>query len=117
MVNNVAPTAPFNAPVSVNAGSPIALSLTAASDPSSADTAAGFQYAFDCGDGSGYGALGSSNTSSCATSTTGTRTVRGKISDKDGGSTESTATVTVISGAPDAADRKTGGEGEGGDLG
>src|SRR2546425_481020 len=102
MVNNVAPTATFNAPVSVNAGSPIALSLTAASDPSSADTAAGFQYAFDCGDGSGYGALGSSNTSSCATSTSGTRTVRGKISDKDGGSSEYTATVTGISVAPDA---------------
>src|SRR3989442_721664 len=102
MVNNVAPTATFNAPVSVNAGSPIALSLTAASDPSSADTAAGVQYAFDCGDGSGYGALGSSNTSSCATSTSGTRTVRGTISDKDGGASEDTAPVTGISVAPHA---------------
>ena len=54
-VNNVAPTATFNAPASVNEGSPIGLSLTSPSDPSSCDTTAGFTYAFDCG--SGYGAF------------------------------------------------------------
>ncbi|HEV8469105.1 MAG TPA: hypothetical protein VGR46_05800 [Candidatus Limnocylindria bacterium] len=101
-VNNVAPTATFNAPASVNEGSPIVLSLTSPSDPSPADTLAGFQYAFDCGDGSGYGAFGSSNTLSCASGPSGVRTVRGKIADKDGGSSEYTATVTVNSVAPDA---------------
>jgi hypothetical protein len=94
-VDNVAPTATFNAPTSVNEGSAITLSLTAPSDPSSADTAAGFQYAFDCGDGSGYGAYSSSSTRSCPTSDNGTRSVGGKIKDKDGGTSEYTATVTV----------------------
>jgi hypothetical protein len=94
-VDNVAPTATFDAPRSVNEGSGINLSLTTPSDPSSADTAAGFQYAFDCGDGSGYGAYSSSSTRSCPTSDNGTRSVGGKIKDKDGGANEYTATVTV----------------------
>jgi hypothetical protein len=92
-VLNVAPTATFNAPSSDFAGYPFTLSLTGAHDPSSADTAAGFQYAFDCG--SGYGAFGSSPSVSCPTDDIGTRTVHGKIQDKDGGVTEYTATVQV----------------------
>src|SRR5207244_806082 len=47
-IANVAPTATFNAPASVNEGSSIGLSLTSPSDPSSTDTTAGFTYAFDC---------------------------------------------------------------------
>jgi hypothetical protein len=92
-VLNVAPTATFDAPGSVVATSPIALSLTAASDPSAADVAAGFQYAFDCG--SGYGAWSSSATATCATDDAVARTVRGAIRDKDGGVREYTATVRV----------------------
>jgi PKD domain len=99
-VDNVAPAATFGAPTSVNEGSGINLSLTTPSDPSSADTAAGFQYAFDCGDGSGYGAYSSSSTQSCPTSDNGTRSVGGKIKDKDGGASEYTATVTVDNVAP-----------------
>jgi hypothetical protein len=97
-VNNVAPTATFNAPSSVNEGSNINLSLTSPSDPSSADTGAGFQYAFDCG--FGLGAYGSSNTASCSTNDNGTRSVRGRIRDKDGGFTEYTASVTISNVAP-----------------
>jgi Bacterial Ig domain/PKD domain len=97
-INNVDPTATFNAPSSVNEGSNISLSLTSPSDPSSADTSAGFQYAFDCG--SGYGAYGSSNTASCSTNDNGTRTVKGKIKDKDGGYTSYTASVTINNVAP-----------------
>src|SRR5438128_654988 len=41
-VHNVAPTATFNAPSDVNEGDSIALSLTSPSDPSGADTSAGF---------------------------------------------------------------------------
>jgi hypothetical protein len=94
-VNNVAPTAALSAPASVNEGSSINLSLTGVTDPSSVDTAAGFQYAFDCGTGSGYGAFNGSNSASCPTDDNGTRTVKGKVKDKDGGFSEYSATVTV----------------------
>jgi hypothetical protein len=97
-VNNVAPTATFNAPSAVNEGSPISLSLTSPIDPSSADVAAGFTYAFDCG--SGYGAFGGSNTASCATTDNETRSVKGKIRDKDAGVTEYSASVTINNVAP-----------------
>jgi hypothetical protein len=100
-VNNVAPTATFNAPPSAAGGSNIALSLTSPVDPSSVDVAAGFTYAFDCGDGSGYGALSSTSTASCPTSGgTGSRNVKGKIQDKDGDYTEYPATVGISNVAP-----------------
>ena len=92
-VANVAPSATFNVSSPVYAGFSFTLSLTGASDPSSADTSAGFTYAFDCG--SGYGAFGPSNTATCPTSTTGTRTVHAKIRDKDGDAREYTAQVDV----------------------
>jgi hypothetical protein len=94
-VTNVAPTATFHAPSIVSAGSSFTLSLTSPADPSSADTTAGFAYAFDCGDGSGYGAFAASPSRSCPTSTTGTRTVHGQIEDKDGGVTTYNGTVQV----------------------
>jgi hypothetical protein len=99
-VNNVAPTATVDAPSSVTEGSGIELSLTSPNDPSSADTEAGFHYAFDCGDGAGYGAWSPSNSRSCPTSDNGTRTVKGKITDKDGGVSEYTAQVTVDNANP-----------------
>src|SRR5207253_4271313 len=80
-VNNVAPMATFGNNGPVNEGQSFTLSLTAPSDPSSADTTAGFQYAFDCGSGSGYGAYGPSNTATCPTNDNGVRTVKGKIKD------------------------------------
>ncbi|MBA3367057.1 MAG: ExeM/NucH family extracellular endonuclease [Actinobacteria bacterium] len=94
-VTNVNPSATFNAPPTHFAGNPFTISLTSPSDPSAADTAAGFTYAFDCGDGSGFGAVTSSSTKSCPTSDTGIRTVGGQIYDKDGGVTTYTATVSV----------------------
>jgi hypothetical protein len=94
-VHNVAPTATFSNDGPVDEGSSFHLSLTGASDPSSADTAAGFHYAFDCGGGSGYGAFGTSNTDTCTTNDDGVRTVKGKIQDKDGGVSEYTTSVTV----------------------
>jgi len=98
VVTNVAPTATFNAPSSVSEGSNINLSLTSPSDPSSADTTAGFTYAFDCG--SGYGAFSATSTASCSTNDNGSRTVKGKIRDKDSGETEYTASVTINNVAP-----------------
>jgi hypothetical protein len=92
-VSNVAPTATFSAPASVSAGFPFALSLTSPHDPSTADTAAGFTYAFDCG--SGYGAFGAAPTASCPASDVETRSVGGMIQDTDGGVTEYRASVRV----------------------
>jgi PKD repeat protein len=103
VVNNVAPTATFNAPPAVNEGDDIQLSLTGSYDPSSVDTAAGFQFAFDCGDGLGYGAWTSSNTGTCPTSGDGTRTVRGKTKDKDEGEAIYSAQIPVQDLAPLAA--------------
>jgi hypothetical protein len=79
-------------------GTAIAVSLTSPSDPSTNDTGAGFTYAFDCG--SGYGAFGSSNSTTCPTPDNGMRTVKGKIKDKDNGETPYTATVSVTNVVP-----------------
>jgi hypothetical protein len=92
-VSNVEPTATFGAPASASAGFSFTLSLTSPHDPSTADTEAGFTYAFDCG--SGYGAFGAATTASCPTSDVGTRSVGGMIQDKDGGVTEYRASVRV----------------------
>src|SRR5205814_6062877 len=99
-VSNVAPSASFNSPTSVLEGSSLSLSLSGVIDPSTVDGTAGFQYAFDCGTGSGYGTVGSVNSSSCLTSDNGSRTVRGKVLDKDGGFSEYTAVVSVTNAAP-----------------
>jgi hypothetical protein len=76
------------------------LSFSDAFDPSSADTTAGFTYAFDCGTGSGYTSFSPTSTASCATTDNGTRTVKGKIRDKDGAETAYTATVPINNVAP-----------------
>jgi hypothetical protein len=68
--------------------------LTGPADPSAADTAAGFTYAFDCG--SGYGAYGAASSTSCPTGDTGSLSVGGKVRDKDGGVTEYRGTVVVV---------------------
>ncbi len=95
LITNVAPTATFEAPASVVAGQDIVLKLSAPSDPSAADTAAGFGYAFDCGDGSGLGAYGPTASVTFPTTASGVRTVAGRIRDKDGGTTAYTVTVEV----------------------
>jgi hypothetical protein len=97
-VANLAPTASFSNNGPVDEGSSFTIQLTSPSDLSSADTNAGFQYAFDCG--SGYGAYGSSTSRSCPTTDNGTRSVKGKIKDKDGGVNEYTASVNVNNVAP-----------------
>jgi probable HAF family extracellular repeat protein len=98
-VHNVPPTATFTAPAgSISEGAKFSLSLAGPTDPSSADVAAGFSYAFDCG--GGYGRAGASADASCSTTDNGVLAVRGKVIDKDGGYTEYTANVTVVNVAP-----------------
>jgi hypothetical protein len=53
------------------------------------------QYAFDCGDGAGYSSFSPSGGSSCTANTTGMRSVKGKVRDKNGAVTEYSATVTI----------------------
>lgn len=115
-VANVAPTATFPTPTAVNEGSPFTLSLTNPSDPSPADTQAGFQYAFNCG--GGFSNYGSSSSAFCPTTDNGTITVAAKIKDKDGGETPYTATALVSNVAPsvDTAWQITGASQEGSPL-
>jgi hypothetical protein len=94
-IDNVAPTATFSAPGQVFAGQAFTPALDDPRDPSAGDTTAGFTYAFDCGDGAGFGAYSAASTATCPTSAVGTRAVGGRIRDRDGGVTEYHATVRV----------------------
>jgi hypothetical protein len=98
-VENVAPTASFANTGPVDEGSSFTLKMENGDDVSSVDKAAKFTFAFDCGDGSGYSAFSSaaalSASTSCSTNDNGTRSVKAKIKDKDGGVREYTASVTV----------------------
>ncbi len=97
-VNNVAPTATFEAPAAVDQGSNFPLSLANVTDPSSADRDT-LSYAFDCGNGSGYVAS-STASKSCTALDQPNMTVKGKVTDKDGGTNEYTKTVSVNNVAP-----------------
>jgi CSLREA domain-containing protein len=99
-INNVAPTADFNFPTTeVKEGGSFALSLTGASDVSSADQAAGFEYALNCG--SGYGAFTNNTGLNCSTDDgPGTLSVKAQVRDKDGGVREYTGSVSVTNVAP-----------------
>lgn len=82
-VTNVKPQGTFVRPSSLTVGTPYNLSITNPSDPSSADTAAGFTYRFNCG--SGLNAWSTTPSRDCpARTTTGTIKLVGKIRDKDG---------------------------------
>jgi PKD repeat protein len=102
-VTNEPPEATFGDGGGAGEGGSFTLSLSDPSDPSSGDTQAGFEYAFDCGDGSGYSDWGSSDTVDCPAMDDGTYTVGAMIRDQDGAVTEYTSTVTVSDLAPTAA--------------
>jgi parallel beta-helix repeat protein len=108
-VTNVAPTATLTAPALAIEGSPVSVSLTAPNDPSTADTTAGFEYAFDCG--AGLGAFSTTSTATCTATAFGTDLeVAAQIRDKDGGVTNYAATVGIVELilAPDAPSDVTG---------
>jgi PKD repeat protein len=95
-IANVPPTPAISGPSSGGAG--LTLSFTAsATDPSAADTAAGFTYSWAFGDGGS--ATGTS--ASHAYAAAGTYTVTLTATDKDGGVGSTTRSV-VVTGAPTA---------------
>lgn len=97
-IRNAAPAASLVAPGSVGEGTPIQLAFSGASDvPADQPT---LQYAFDCGDGAGYGAVGASATRICPTEDNGVRSIGGRIRDRDGGERLYTATVVVANVKP-----------------
>lgn len=103
IIDNANPSGTFNTPASnVNEGSTFNLSISGPSDASSVDIAAGFMYAFDCGDG--YGAFSSVASTSCSTAIDGpdSLAVGGKVQDKDGGESEYLGSVGVANVAPSA---------------
>jgi|GEM_PF-5947056 len=104
-VGNVAPTAQWSGEAIVFEGSVASLSLTGVSDPSLADTAAGFRYSFDfdndgvwdVGNGTWAGAVTAALVTVPATKlpTLGSYSLRGRVLDKDGGYTDSVETLIV----------------------
>jgi VCBS repeat-containing protein len=101
-VNNVTPRATVNASTSVNEGSEINVALSAPSDPSSVDTAAGFQYRFSCDNGTTWTAWSATASHACATNDNGTSSVTGEIRDKDDGTSAYSASIGVTNVAPSA---------------
>jgi uncharacterized delta-60 repeat protein len=112
-VNNVAPTGTLGNGGAVNEGSTGSVSFSGQLDPSVPDTSAGFHYAYDFNnDGTfevGDGTYAGSGTSSNATvpasfldDGNGSRTVKARIIDKDGGLTDYTTTITINNVAPTA---------------
>ena len=104
-VTNVAPSATLvqRPPTMVFAGLPASFEFTAIVDPSSADVAAGFTFSVDCTDDGVFDVSGAAPVASCVYPASGTYTVRGRITDKDAGFSESTVSVRILSPA-EAAD-------------
>ncbi|MEJ0068141.1 MAG: hypothetical protein WDO24_04765 [Pseudomonadota bacterium] len=98
-VTNTAPTASLVNSGPVNEGGSATVTVTNPSDPSAADTAAGFTYGFDFNND---GTIDLTTTSATVTIPTqyvalpGTDTIRATITDKDGAvSTTNTTTITI----------------------
>jgi hypothetical protein len=106
---NVAPTGVFVVPGTGTAGQPVAFVVNSPVD-ATGDLLAGLHYAFDftndgifdVGTGTYAGSPNSSSTS-FAYSNPGTYTARVRVLDKDGGATEYTGSVTIVSATPPTA--------------
>jgi hypothetical protein len=93
-LSNANPSATPSIPAGdVNEGDSFNLALTGPSDPGSNDS---FTYQFDCGDGDGYNSASATPSRSCPTDDNGSRSVKLKVLDDDGGFAEYTGTVTVV---------------------
>jgi subtilisin family serine protease len=106
-VQNVAPTGTFSAVTpTVNEGSPATVEWTNVTDPSNADTAAGFRYTYACSgsisdlDGDYTHLGGSLPTFNCTYFDNGFRSVATSVIDKNNGSTTTGAGITVLNVPP-----------------
>ena len=99
-VNNVPPTATISATTPVNEGDPFTISLTNPADVSGPDTTAGFTYAFNCADGSGYNSFSTASSRACPTYDNAVLSVGGRIRDKDGGISTYNTSVTILNVPP-----------------
>ncbi|RKQ90613.1 hypothetical protein C8N24_0425 [Solirubrobacter pauli] len=102
-VRNVAPAAAFTAPATVVEGGSATVALTSPTDPGDST----FTYSFDFG-GDGTWDVADSATASAAVPAAllvdgpASLTVRGRITDKDGGATVYTTTIAITNAAPTA---------------
>ena len=97
-IDNVAPTVTgVTAPASVPEGTDITFSASGVTDPSTADVAAGFTFAYSCDGGATYGGYSANTSGTCAAPDgPATITVAVKARDKDGGeSAGGTSAVSV----------------------
>jgi Zn-dependent metalloprotease len=82
-------------PAPVQSGVVFTVTFGGVTDPSPADTAAGFTYSFDT-DGDGvFETVGSSPTVTLTAPGIGVRTITGRVTDQDGAFTDLTTTVTI----------------------
>lgn len=96
---NVAPTAIFanTAGGDIVQGQSIIMAFSDQFDPSTADSAAGFSYSYDCDNDGVFEAIDIAAAEfSCLYLASGDFTALGRIKDKDGGFTDYTATATVL---------------------
>ncbi len=100
-VTNVAPTAELANDGPVAEGSPVGIHFRLPHDPSAADTSAGFVYQVAC-DGTSFAAAAGGNTTCTFDDGPSSHIVVGRISDKDGGTTELRTTVAVTNAPPTA---------------
>src|SRR5205823_2978307 len=99
-VANVSPTASLGNNGPANEGSPATVSFSGQSDPSGADTSAGFHYSIACDGLAGslattYAGATDGASKPCTFADNGSYTVKGRILDKDGGSNTYDTTVVV----------------------
>ena len=96
LVLNVAPTGTFNVPASCNQGDAVTVSFTNVTDPSSVDTAAGFSYFYDFGDGNGFvpGAA-TQAVPAAVVASSGTVNILGRVVDQAGAYTQYSGVLTV----------------------
>jgi hypothetical protein len=98
LVHNIAPTASLGNAGPIDRGGSVAVLFKDPSDPSLADTAAGFHYSFalsPAGLATRYGAAGAAASQQFAFEQAGTYPVYGRVFDKDGGFSDFTTTVQV----------------------